>query len=358
MTELLKNLLNLEILERICHGTGVELNISNLATSLKKHRNTIRSHVNELFESGVLNEPIYPFPWMYQEYPLLVISRADLPKTEAINRFLMEDEHIMSAYYVRDEEFNTLLIEYHKDLHSYGGWRKKIVDDKKIPSRENRIPPDSLFFDVRHFIKYKPNAAIRVIEDKYKKGEDISINGYKMCDVCFGILKKLVQGEGIRTNENMLAKDLSVHRKTIERRISAMLVAGIIGKPMCRFPNLFVAPGQILVYYLLEIKKGYKDIIRAIRADPHIPLAVEASVKRYNVLLFGVFFSVEEHFKWEEMYDERFPGALGGMKKIYLSPKMSTPIDFRKIPMSIIRDQKEILYGRMPSEAATDPSLP
>ena len=60
---------------------------------------------------------------------------------------------------------------------------------------------------------------------------------------------------------------------------------------------------------------------------------------------------MEEHFRWEEIYDERFPGALGGMKKIYLSPKMSTPIDFRKIPMSILRDKKEILYGRRPSES-------
>ena len=261
----------------------------------------------------------------------------------------LEGEHMMSSYFVSDEEYNTLLIEYHKDLHSNGVWKKRIVDERKIPSRDLRIPPDSHFFDVRHFIKYKPNAAIRVIEEKYNRGEEVQINGYKMCEICFRILKKLVQGEGIRTNENMLAKELNVHRKTIERRISAMLVAGIIGKSLCRFPNLFVAPGQILVYYLLEVKKRYDEVIRAIRADPHIPLAVEASVKRYNVLLFGVIFSVEDHFKWEEVYDERFPGALGGMKKIYLSPKMSTPIDFRKIPLSIIRDRKEVLYGRNPS---------
>ena len=324
----------------------MELNINALANSLKKHRNTIRTHINDLFGSGVILEPIFPFYWMYKEYPLLVISRLDLPKSDEIRDFLMNDEHIMSAYFVRDEEFNTLTIECHKDLHSYGLWRNRIVHEKKIPSRENRIPRDALFFDARDFIKYKPNAAIRVIEDKYKRGEEVRINGYKMCDLCFRILQKLVNGEGIRTNENMIAKDLNVHRKTVERRITSLVTAGIIQKPMCRFPNLFVAPGQILVYYLLEVKKRYNEVVRAIRGDPHIPLAVEATIKRYNILLFGVFFNVEEHFRWEEIYDERFPGALGGMKKIYLFPKMSTPIDPWKIPLSIIRDKKGILYGR------------
>ena len=351
MSELLDNLLNLEILERICDGAGVEVNFCALADSLDKHRNTVRTYVHELFEHNIIKSPWYPFMWMYGEYPLLVISRADLEKSDAIDRFLKEDEHIMSAYYVRDEEYNTLLIEYHTDIHSYGLWRHMIVSEKKIPPREFRTPADSLVFDMRHLVKYQPNAAIRVIEDRFRNGEETKINDHRISPVCFEILKKLVQGEGIRTNENLLAKELNVHRITVERRIAALLRENVVGPPMCRFPNLFVAPGQILVYYLLEIRKMHKNIIQTIRSDPHIPFAVEASHKRYNMLLFGVFFSVEEHFMWEERYDNRFPKALGAMKKVYLSPKMSVDIDQRKIPLSIVRRKREALYGQQLMES-------
>ncbi len=346
MSELLNNLLNLEILECICNGDAVEINLNDLARSLGKHRNTVRTRVNELLENRIIKEPWYPFLWMYREYPLLVIARADLDRNGGTDRFLVDDEHIMSAYYVRDEEYKTLLIELHKDIHSYGVWRSSLVTEKKIPPRETRAPADAIFFDMRHVIKYQPNAAIKVLELKHQDGEQVRINGCSMNNVCFQILKKLVQGEGIRTNENLLSKKLNVHRKTIERRVDALLRENVVGPPICRFPNLFVAPGQILVYHLVEIRKMNKNIIQTIRADPHIPLAVEASYKRYNLLMFGVFSSVEEHFMWVEQYDTRFPNTLGAMKKIYLSPKMSTEIDQKKIPMGIIKGRKELLYGR------------
>jgi hypothetical protein len=174
----------------------------------------------------------------------------------------------------------------------------------------------------------------------------MEINGYKINGLGFEILKKLLLGEGIRTNENQLAEKLDVHRKTIERRIAMLLNENVVGPPLCRFPNLFVLMNQILVYYLVEIKKSQDKIIRAIKADPHIPLMFETNIGRYNLLLFGTFFTVEEHFEWEERYDQRFPDCIGAMKKIYLSPTMTASIDQQKVSLGIIRQKKEEAYGK------------
>lgn len=184
------------------------------------------------------------------------------------------------------------------------------------------------------------------MEENYKKGQEMDINGYKMNYLCFRILKALVRGEGIRTNENMLAQKLNVHRKTIERRISNLLTEKIISKPACRFPKFFVPPGQILVYCLAEIKKFKDKILKAIKTDPFVPLALEISIGRYNLLMFKVFFNVEGQYLWEERYDNRFPGCFGAMKKISLSPQMTASINQQKVSLSIIRRRKEFVRGK------------
>jgi hypothetical protein len=153
-------------------------------------------------------------------------------------------------------------------------------------------------------------------------------------------------GEGIRTNENLLAQRLDVHRKTIERRIADLVKTGIIGTPACRFPKFFVPPDNILVYYLVEVKKSMDKIVKAIKSDPSIPLALEANVGRYNLLLFGALSNVEDSFNWEASYDTRFPDCIGAMKKIYLSPQMTASIDQQKVSLNIIRRHKEALAGK------------
>jgi DNA-binding Lrp family transcriptional regulator len=354
MSELLNDALNLEILENICSGMGVEVNISALSKSFKKHRNTIKAHVKELFEHKIIDRPIYPFIWLYQEFPLLVVARADLPRNEKIDKFLIEDEHIFAVFYVRDEEYNTLLIEYHKDLHTYGEWRKKIVAEDKIPPRETRYPASALFFSTKNIIKYQPNSPVHIMEERFKKGEEIKINGCKMNGLHVQILKKLMFGDGIRTNENVLAQKLKVHRRTIERRISELLKENIVLNPVCRFPKFFVPPEQILVYYLVEIKKAKDKILNAIKSDAHVPLAMESNMGRYNLLLFGVFFNVEDHFRWEEGYEKRFPECFGAMKKIYLSPTMTASIDQQYVSLCIIKNRKESLRGKALIESVKD----
>ena len=97
MTNLLNDELNLRLLKEICSGNGVEVNISELSRSLKKHRNTIRDRIEPLFENNIINKPIYPFFWLFKEYPLMVITRADLPRDELTNYFIETDPHIFAA---------------------------------------------------------------------------------------------------------------------------------------------------------------------------------------------------------------------------------------------------------------------
>ena len=346
VSQLLNDRLNLDILEALCSGNGVEVNISALSKIFGRHRNTIREQVNALFEHNIINRPIYPFIWLYNEYPLLVIVQADLPRNEKTEKFLRNDETIFGAFYVRDEEYNTLLIEYHPDIYAYGQWKNKIVDEGKIPPRDTRYPANAMFFSTQQIIKYIPNSPVYRMEQRYETGKDLVINGYKMNKLCFQIMKNLMMGEGIRTNENYLSQTMDVHRKTIERRITSLLNEKVVSKPVCRFPNFFVPPNQILVYSVIEVIKSRDKIIKAIKADHNIPIALEASIGRYNLLLFGVFSNVEEYFEWEDRYDAKFPDCLGAMKNVYLSPKKTALIDQQKVSLGIIRRRKAALLNK------------
>jgi hypothetical protein len=87
-------------------------------------------------------------------------------------------------------------------------------------------------------------------------------------------------------------------------------------------------------------------VIKEIRLDSHIPVAIEAMIGRYNLLVFGVFESVEEHFGWVEKYDAIYPDCIGAMKNTYLSPKMTALIDQQDVSMGIIKQRKEFLRGK------------
>jgi len=343
VSELLDDITNLQILEQICSGVGVDVNISELAREFKKHRNTIKSQVNNLFEHDIINRPVYPFLWLHQEYPLLAVARAELPRSEELDKWFKEDKNIFAAFYVRDEEYNTLMIEYHEDIHEYGRWKKKIVRERRIPPPETRHPTHVLMFSNRDMIKYQHYSPIVVMEDRFENGELTEINGLKMNKLNFYILKKLITGQGLRTNENMLAKELNLHRRTIERRISSLLHDKIVTAPICRFPRFFVPPDHLLVYYLMEIKRAKNNVLQAISMDPNIPLAIEAGIGRYNVLLFGVFPNLDDNFRWEEKYDQRFKDCVGAMKKIYLLPEMAVSIDQQKVSLGIIKRKMELL---------------
>jgi len=340
MTEFFQDRADLQLVEKIIAGEGVEVNVHHLAQKLKKHRNTIQNAVDALFEHGIINPPAYPFPYLYKEYPMLVIARADLPRTADIENFLKQDRHVFAAFYVRDEEYNTLVFEYHKDLYEYGEWRKGLIERKIIPPRHDRYPAQSMFFSNRHIIKYAPHYPLYKMEDVLESDGHLEINGLKMNRLTFTVMKNLMLGEGIRTNENLLSRKLDMHRKTVERKISSMIEQEILSKPVCLFPRILVPPSQLLVYTLMEVMYNDRaNVLKAIKMDPSITMAIESNYGRYTYLLFSVFNDTSEHLEWMERYSERFPGTIGATKNIYLSPKMTASIDQNKVALGIIREK-------------------
>ncbi|MFX0046028.1 MAG: hypothetical protein ACFE8Z_09285, partial [Candidatus Hermodarchaeota archaeon] len=124
MSRLLDDSLNVELLRLICSGTGVEINISELSKRLDKHRNTIVSRVENLFSRRIIERPFHPLTYMLEEYPLLVFEKANLPRNRKTNAWIEKDPNIWAAFFVKDEEYNTLLIELHEGLHAYHLWRE------------------------------------------------------------------------------------------------------------------------------------------------------------------------------------------------------------------------------------------
>ena len=206
--------------------------------------------------------------------------------------------------------------------------------------------PKGAFFCTKHMIKYQPFSPVYLIEKKMQENKDLKLNGLKMNNLNYKIIKQLMLGKCIRTNENMLSQNLNVHRITIERRIQALLKEKVITTPVCRFPNFFVPHNYILVYALMEIKKSWEKIINAIKSDKSIPMAFEANIRRYNLLLFKVFYTVEEQLRWEKNLDERFPDCVGAMRKLILAPEMAASIDQQKVSLNIIKKRKELLHGK------------
>ena len=151
------------------------------------------------------------------------------------------------------------------------------------------------------------------------------------------ILTKLVNGQGVQTNEHFLAEKYGIHRKTIERRIEKMLEEKIILRPTCRFPRFLVPPDYFLVVTLVEIKKNSDKITKAWQADPHVPIMISASTGRYTHLLFCSFYRIRDHLAWEEKYDQRFPGCIGAIKNKYISPSMMFSIAQQRVSLNIIK---------------------
>ncbi len=340
MKEVLEDKVNLHLLSDICSGYGVQVNINELARLLKKHRNTIRERVNQLFNHGIISKPVYPFSWLYHEYPLMIIARADLPRDELTGKFIEEDPNIFAAFFKKDEEYNTLLIEYHKDLYSYLTWSDAVIHQGKLPPQETRYPTDAMFFSTQTFLKYRPEHLIHLIEEDYGKIQR-RLNDYELDTVSLEILKKLMNGEGIHTNEFLLAERHHIHRKTIERRIQSLLKENIISPPICRFPRFVVPPDYTLVISLVELKKHPGDIEKAWQNDSHIPFVLRASTGRYTHLVFSSFYWIKEHIAWEEKYNQKFPGSIGAIKNIYLSPSMMFSIDQQFVSLQIIKKRLE-----------------
>ena len=328
--------IDLMLLKNICTGRGLEINIAYLAREVGKHRRTVRNRINMLLSHGIIDRPIFPFKAVFNEYPLLVLSYSDLPFDDKTIDWLKKDENIFAAYRIREGESNTVIFEFHKDVWDYHLWREGIAFDGKIPERGKRSPSHNSYFSNRSIFKYEPSIGIRLIEKELAEKGKVEINNYTLDKDAVNILKCLVNGQGIRINENLLAKELGVSRKTILNKIAKFQQKGMILNALCRFKHFFVPPNFLLILSMMEVKEAKKKILQDISQDPHISLGYHISEGRYNLLLFECHKSIEDYLIWEDTYNDKYPGCLGSIKMNILSPKMTILIDQQKVSLGLI----------------------
>jgi len=348
MSDLLNDELNLKLLKLIVAGKGVEINVSELSKKLGRHRNTINERVNKIIKHKIVNKPQYPFPWLFKEFPLMVISRVNFLRDEKTKYFIEYDDHIFAAFFFKEEEYNTIMISFHKNVCTHYEWRENVIDNETIPKREEGYPSQVLLLGTGCFVKFNPSISIKVVEQNIKDKKQKSIRGYQLDELSFQIIKRILRGEGIRTNEQFLAKELGFHRRTIERRINILHKSGIISRPVCRFPRLIVPPEYILVKSLVQIKKQQDKIFKAMISDPHITWIIKGVTGKggYNLVVFSTFLRIEDHLEWQEQWDQRFPSCIGAIKDTYLSPAMTFSIDPEYVSLCIIKNKLKQVHGK------------
>ena len=341
MSELLNDPLNLHLLNLIVSGKGVDVNIYELSKKLNKHRKTIKDRVVQLIENNIINKPLYPFPYLFKEYPLMIISKTNFLRDAKTRDFIEYDDHIFAAFFFKEEEYNTLMMSFHKDVCSHVQWGERISNNGILPKRDGGYPSRVIHLGTDCFEKYDPAASITIIENNIKTKKQVTIRGIELDELSFTILEKLLHGEGIRTNENYLAKELNVHRHTVEKRIEALLNEHIISRPLCFFPRLIVPPEYILVKSLMQIKNSEAEVLKNFKNDPHVIWIIKAAtgIGGFNLVLFSTFYKIEDHLEWQEELDKLFPGCIGSVKDTYLSPKMTFSIDPEFVSLCIIKNK-------------------
>jgi DNA-binding Lrp family transcriptional regulator len=350
--EMLEDEANLLLLRNLVSGGCVSVNLSALAKATGRHRNTVRSEVDELLKQRVVDRPVCPFMGLYREYPLLVVVRADLPDEKRVKDWVAHDKHIFAAYWSRHAEYNMLLLIYQKDVLAYQLWRESLTEEHKIPPREARLPSYSLYVSNQLMMKYQPSAAIGLMEAELNRVGKLEINGVTLDRPRFQVLRHLVSGGVFKLNENYLSRELRIHRKTIMKRIDRLLQEGWILKPVCRFPDLLCPPNYVLVYSMMEVHKAKERVTLALQNDPHVAMALRISIGGYNLLLISAHPDVTEHMEWEQSLSKRFPSSIGRVDVTYLSPRTKILIDQQKVSLGIIEERLARVRGRRMRKAA------
>lgn len=332
----LEDELDLRILRYLVSGEGVHVNISAVSRAMRIHRSTAKKRVQGFFERGILNPPFYPFPQLFEEFPLLVIVKADMPRTEDARNFYRDDSHIFAAFSCMEGFYNTLLIEFFEDLENYHSWREQIVKEHKIPERGTRAPAHAEFFSNKLTFKYEPSCFIRGLRREFDEEGEVRLGDDILEDEEFHMFEDLMGGDFIRTNYSYIAREVGSNRKTVKRRIEDLLDEGLVDEPKCFFPNLFVPPGYNLVVVMVEVRSGAEEIKTYLKRDDHVARALETSTERYNFLIFAAFKSVEEFFRWGESLNSRYPEKIGAISKTILSSRMIHLIEPQKVSLGFI----------------------
>ncbi len=333
---LLDDEFNLRLLRYLVSGEGVEVNISAVSRLLKVHRATAKRRLSTLFDNGILEIPDYPFINILEQYPLLVMVKADLPHTSQVREFLDHDTHIFAEFSCMEGPYNTLLLEFFRDLESYHSWRERIVREDKLPSREWRAPADVAIFSNKLAFKYHPESFMDTLKREFHEKGYLELGGTRLDEPSFKLMCALIQGDCIHSNDSELGRRLGSDRKTVDRRINALVENRIVGRPACNLKNLFVPPDYNLVVSMIEVRANRGGIREYMIKDPNVSWGIETSTGRYNFLVFTAFRSIEDFFNWGEKLVNYHPDCVGAVSNIFLSPKMIRSINLRKISLGWI----------------------
>ena len=336
MENILDDEFNLRLLHYLVSGEAVSVNIRAISKDLNIHRSTAKRKLQALYDSRILTRPFYPFPYLYKAYPMLTLVKADMPRSKEVIDFLKDDSHIFAAFSCMEGPYNTFLIEYFKDLESYHNWREEIVKEHKIPSRESRSPGDANIFSNELTFKFNPNCFIEDFRNEFEKQGCIKVNNIVLDKLSFDILYRVMNGNFVQRNDTFLSNEMGVNRKTIKRHVEHLLEDKYISKPMCFFPNLFIPPGFNLVVSMIEIKSRMADIRKYIINHSNISRAQEASMGRYNLLIFSAFKKIEDFFNMGDEIFAKYPGCIGAIENIFLSSKMIHAIKPQKLSLAWI----------------------
>ena len=339
MVQTLNDSLNIKLLQLICSGTGVDINISEISEKLKKHRNTVASRLENLFSKKIIDKPFHPFPRVFSEYPLLVLEKANLPRNQQTNTWIEKNPHIWAAFFVKDEDYNTLLIELHEDLHAYQVWRDCILQGEYVSS-------EAIYLSTKAIIKNDLAASVELLKSDFHNSPQMKMNGLTIDQTYLDLIEALMLGKGVWTNPNSLARELNVHRMTVQRRLDLLLQEKIISRPVSRFPRMWAPPGYFIVLSLIELKRQKDRISKILTEDPHTSLMVKAGAGKYNLLAISCFSRLRDHLTWEEEYDQKFSGSIGAVKNLYLSPSMTFSIHQQYVPLEFLKKQLDIIQSQ------------
>jgi len=262
MSELLEDKDNLKLMEELVSGNAVSVNISELSRILGKHRNTVKKSVETLFEHQIIDRPFYPFHGLYMVYPLLAVINLDIPDssaaTESFLKWIKEDPQIFGAYRSRQGEYDTLLFTYHESITAYQLWMSTVPSiltiNYGVDEESTQFHSSTAYFSNQLMIKYNPSTGINLMEKDYKENGELVLRGHSLDEMDLDIIRCLVNGRGIKTNTTVLCERTGLHRKTIEKRIEALVKARLLAEPVCRFPNFFVPPNYLFTYVLVQFK--------------------------------------------------------------------------------------------------------
>jgi len=339
LVQTLNDSLNIKLLQLICSGTGVDINISEISEKLKKHRNTVASRLENLFSKKIIDKPFHPFPRVFSEYPLLVLEKANLPRNQQTNTWIEKNPHIWAAFFVKDEDYNTLLIELHEDLHAYQVWRDCILQGEYVSS-------EAIYLSTKAIIKNDLAASVELLKSDFHNSPQMKMNGLTIDQTYLDLIEALILGKGVWTNPNSLARELNVHRMTVQRRLDLLLQEKIISRPVSRFPRMWAPPGYFIVLSLIELKRQKDRISKILTEDPHTSLMVKAGAGKYNLLAISCFSRLRDHLTWEEEYDQKFSGSIGAVKNLYLSPSMTFSIHQQYVPLEFLKKQLDIIQSQ------------